>query len=57
MFFKNWSIYNFKNGIHKQKKALNKSKMFIMNQKPLPLGRLKDSLKNTISMDQNTTST
>ena len=28
--------------------------MFVINQKPFPLGKIKDSFKNTISVDQKT---
>ena len=37
-----------------RKKALNKSKKFVVNQNPFPLARIKDSLKNVISVDQKT---
>ena len=53
--FKNWPTFNFENGAHWQKKALNKSKRFAMNQKPIPLARMKELLKNTISVDQKAT--
>ena len=51
-FFKNWPRFDFKNGVQYQKKALNKSKRLVIKQKPYPLARMKDSLKNTISVDQ-----
>ena len=41
-FFKNWPAYNFKNGVHWLKKALNKSKRFVINQKPFPLAIMKN---------------
>ena len=34
-FFKNWPRRNFKNGVHQQKRALNKSTMFAINRKPV----------------------
>ena len=55
-FFKIWLAFNIKNCVHEQKKALNKMKSFVINQKPFPLARMKDSLKNTISVDQKTPS-
>ena len=54
-FWKKRSTFNFKNGDHQQKKALNKRKRFALNQKPFPLAR-KILLKNTISVDQKTAS-
>ena len=57
MFFsKNCPTFNLKNGVHQWKKALNKSKRFVINQKLFPLARMKDSLKYTISVDQKTLS-
>ena len=53
---KNWPTFNLKNGFRQQKKALNKSKRFVINQKPFLLARMKDSLKYTISVDQKTSS-
>ena len=47
LFFNNWPSVKALN-----KKALNKSKRFVINQKAFPLARMKDSLKNTISVDQ-----
>ena len=41
-FFKNWPTFNFMNDVDKQKKALNKSKMFVINKKPFPLARIND---------------
>ena len=35
-FFKNWTTRNFKNGVHQQEKALNKSTRFVINQKLIP---------------------
>ena len=55
-FFKNWPTLNFMNGVRQQKKALNKSKRFLVNEKPFPLARMKDQLKNTISVEQKTSS-
>ena len=50
-FLKNCPTFNFKDGFHLQKEALNKSERFVINQKPFPLARMEDSLKNTISGD------
>ena len=55
-FFLNWPTFNFKNGVLQQKRAPNKSKRFIFCQKPFPLARMKNLLKNTISVDQKTAS-
>ena len=44
-FLKNWPTFNFKIGVHQQKKALNKNKKFVINKKTFPLARMKDSLK------------
>ena len=47
-FFKNnWPTFNFKNGVHQQKKN-KKQKRFVINQEPFPQARMKDSLKNTM---------
>ena len=54
--FKNWPTFNFKNGVHLKKKALSKSERFVVNQKPFIQARMKNSLKNTISVDQKTAS-
>ena len=55
-FLKNWPTFNFKIGVHQQKKALNKNKKFVINKKTFPLARMKDSLKKTISVDEKTAS-
>ena len=44
-FFKSWPTFNFMNVVHYLKKALNKSKRFVINEKPFPLATMKDSLK------------
>ena len=43
-----WPTFHFMNGVHQQKKALNKSKRFVTNQKFFPLARMKNQLKNKI---------
>ena len=48
----NWFTPNFKNYVHQQKKAPNKSTEFVINQNLFPLVRMKDSLKNAISLDR-----
>ena len=40
-FLKNWPTFNFKIGVHQQKKALNKSKRFVINKKTFPLARMR----------------
>ena len=55
-FFKNWPTFDFKDGVHYQKKALNKSKRFVIKQKPFPLAKMKEALKNMTSVDQKTAS-
>ena len=39
---KNWFKLNFMNGVHQQKKALNKYRRFAINQKPFPIAGMKD---------------
>ena len=56
LFFKNWPTFNFKNALHWLKKALKQCKTFVINQTPFPLAKIKDSLRNTISVDENTAS-
>ena len=51
-FFKCWPTFNFKNGVHQPKKTLNKVRGLQLTENPFPLARIKDSLKNTIPLDQ-----